>query len=146
VYARVSAELKQAVDDYAEERGMSLASAVSDLLETGLEGASNAQSIKSLEIINQQLQGDLAQARQAGNVLDSRLRQQLGRCHCGAELTGRDFLVSGQCPACSRGIASLLTGQNDTAGTVDRLEVAPFLAGLGAAAALITLIYVASQS
>ena len=47
IYARVSPEMKEATEDYAKGHGMSLASAVSDLLSRGLEAAGNESSIES---------------------------------------------------------------------------------------------------
>lgn len=149
VYARVTPELKDAVDSFAEERGMSLASAVTDLLVRGLEAATNEESVRVLEARAQQLQVDLSQVQQAATVIDGRLRQVLGSCECGSALTGRDFLVTGSCPGCGHGVAGLLVGTASAAdrpGRVDRGELAPFLAGLGAAAALVALLYAASQA
>lgn len=146
VYARVTPELKDAVDVFAEERGMSLASAVTDLLVRGLEASSSEDSVRVLEARAQQMQADLSQVQQAAAVMDGRLRQVLGTCDCGSSLAGRDFLVTGCCPSCGRGVTSLLVGPSKSHGKVDRNELAPFLAGMGAAAALVVLLYAASQS
>jgi len=146
VYARVSPELKEAVDGFAEQKGMSLASAVTDLLQRGLEAAYSEEAIRSLELRTQQLQGELSKVGQAASVVDERMRQVLGTCQCGKPLNGHDFLVAGKCPECSRGVTGLLVGQaNESAGSVDRNELAPFLAGIGVAAALIALTYAATQ-
>ncbi|MDA8316272.1 MAG: hypothetical protein M0010_14050 [Actinomycetota bacterium] len=146
VYARVDRELKEAVDSFAERRGMSLASAVTDLLVRGLEAASSEESVSALEARAQQLQAELSQVRQAAVVMDGRFRQVLGTCECGGALTGRDFLVTGNCPKCGRGVTALLTATAGPTDRVDRNELAPFLAGVCAAAALVVLLYAASQA
>ncbi len=145
VYARVSQDLKDAVDAYADEQGKSLASAVTDLLARGLESASSEGSIVGLESKVQQLQGELGQIRQAASVMSDRLQQVLGTCQCGASLSGNDLLVTGRCPDCSRGVGGLLVGTDESTGSVDRRELAPLLAGLGVAAAIVVLAYAASQ-
>jgi hypothetical protein len=145
VYARVSSDLKEAVDTFAEQRGMSLASAVTDLLGRGLEAATSEESVRGLEAHTQHLQAELSQVRQAASMMEGRFRQVLGKCQCGNPLTGRDFLVTGSCPGCGHGVANLLVSGGNVAGQVDRGELAPFLAGLGAAAALMVLLYAASQ-
>jgi hypothetical protein len=145
IYARVTREMKDAVDAYAEDQGKSLASAVTDLVARGLESASSENSVKNLEVRVQQLQGELSQIRQASSLVDGRLHQVLGTCQCGGPLAGNDLLVTGRCPACNRGVSGLLVGTDEGTGSVDRGELAPFLAGLGVAAALVALAYAASQ-
>ncbi|HTW06332.1 MAG TPA: hypothetical protein VME46_02410 [Acidimicrobiales bacterium] len=53
-------------------------------------------------------------------------------------------LVTGTCPRCGRGVRNLLVGSGDS-GQVDRLELAPLLAALGAAAAFMVLLYATRQ-
>lgn len=148
VYARVSSELKDAVDDYAEARGMSLASAVTDLLARGLEAAHSEASVLALETRVRELEADRDRGRQAAGMVEERLAQRLGTCECGRHLTGRDLLVTGRCPECSRGVGALLVPAGDSIApsgpTVDWSELAPFLAGLGVAAALVALAYAAA--
>ena len=103
VYARVSPDLKDAVDSFAEQRGMSLASAVTDLLARGLEVSASEESVYTLEARTQQLQAELSQVRQAAVVMEGRFRQVLGTCQCGSQLTGRDLLATGSCPGCGHG-------------------------------------------
>jgi hypothetical protein len=145
IYARVADDLKSATDQYATERGMSLASAVSDLLSRGLEAAANEAASGGLERRNQELQRELAHVRQAAVAVDERLKQVLGICQCGSPLTGNDLLVTGRCPTCSRGVGALLAGTDESAGSVNRNEFAPFIAGIGVALALVVLAYAASQ-
>jgi hypothetical protein len=145
IYARVSPELKDATDHYAKEHGMSLASAVSDLLSRGLEAAGNESSIRVLEQRTQELHLELTRVREAAVALDGRLGQVLGTCECGQSLTGHDFLVAGRCPKCNRGVAGLMAGNESSGGSVNRSEFAPFMAGIGVTLALIILAYSASQ-
>jgi len=145
IYARVSPELKEATDQYARDHGMSLASAVSDLLSRGLEAAGNESSIRVLEQHTQELQLELARVRDAAVALDGRLGQVLGTCECGQALTGHDFLVAGRCPTCNRGVAGLMAGVETSGGTVNRSEFAPFMAGIGVTLALIIFAYAATH-
>ena len=145
IYARVADELKEATDRYAADHGMSLASAVTDLLTRGLEAAGNEQSVLHLEARAQELNNEVARIREAAGQVNGRLDQLLGKCQCGQELTGRDILLSGQCPKCHRGVAGLLAGAGEEGSTVNRSELAPFMAGIGVALALIVLAYAASK-
>jgi len=145
IYARVSPELKEATDQYARDHGMSLASAVSDLLSRGLEAAGNESSIRVLEQRTQELQLELTRVHDAAVALDGRLGQVLGTCECGQALTGHDFLVAGRCPQCNRGVAGLMAGVENSGGTVNRSEFAPFMAGIGVTLALIIFAYAASH-
>jgi hypothetical protein len=144
IYARVSEELKDATDRYADDHGMSLASAVADLLSRGLQEAGDEVSVRTLEARSQELQGELARVRDAAGTMDGRLKQVLGTCQCGSPLTGNDLLLTGRCPSCSRGVAGLLAGTGE-GGSINRSEFAPFMTGIGVALALIILAYAASK-
>jgi hypothetical protein len=146
IYARVPVTLKEAADDYAGQHGMSLASAVADLLGRGLEAAQNESSIRALEARAQEAE----EARSAARAMTERLQQVLGKCGCGHELTGNDLLVTGHCPNCKRGVSGLLAGDTPTdattaAATVNRGELAPFMAGVGVALAVILIAYSAGK-
>lgn len=145
IYARVPEELKQATDDYADEHGMSLASAVTDLLGRGLEASANQSSVLALEGRVQDLQRELSRVHDTAGTVCERLKQVLGKCACGTDLTGHDLLVVGRCPNCSRGVSGLLGGSERDGGSVDRNEFAPFLAGLGVALAIILIAYGSSR-
>ena len=145
IYARVDSALKDATDQYAIDHGMSLASAVSDLLSRGLASAGYEESVGHLEQRVHDLEGELSRVRDAATTMESRLEQVLGACECGQPLSGYDLLVTGRCPGCSRGITGLLTNPSEQGGNVDRSEFAPFLAGIGVTVALIVLAYAASR-
>jgi antitoxin component of RelBE/YafQ-DinJ toxin-antitoxin module len=138
IYARVPVTLKEAADDYAEERGLSLASAVADLLGRGLEASQNESSIRALEARAAEVEA----ARNAARAMTERLQQVLGDCGCGQELTGNDLLVTGQCPACKRGLSGLLAGgTSPESAKVNTNELAPFMAAIGIALAVILIAY-----
>ena len=145
IYARVSEELKEATDRYADDRGMSLASAVADLLSRGLQEAGDEASVRTLAARAQELQGELARVRDAAETMGGRLKQVLGTCQCGSPLSGNDLLLTGQCPKCSRGVAGLLAGTSEGGGSLNRSEFAPFMTGIGVALTLIILAYAASK-
>lgn len=144
IYARVDAELKAATDEYAAARGLSLASAVSDLLSRGLEASQNEQSVGHLEQEVRGLRGELMRVRDAASTLDGRLHQRLGQCECAEDLTGYDVLVNCRCPKCARGVTGLFAAPPADSG-LDRNEFAPFLAGIGVSIALIVLAYAATN-
>ncbi|MCW2943235.1 MAG: hypothetical protein JWN00_6220 [Actinomycetia bacterium] len=145
IYARVAEDLKAATDQYAADHGMSLASAVADLLGRGLEAATNEGSVHALEARTQELEQELSQIRGAVGSMNERLKQVLGSCTCDQTLTGNDLLINGRCPKCARGLSSVLAGSPDVGGSVERSEVAPFMAGVGVALAVILLAFAASQ-
>ena len=101
--------------------------------------------MRTLEARTQELQGELARVRDAAGTMDGRLKQVLGTCQCGSQLTGNDLLLTGRCPNCSRGVAGLLAGTSEGGGSLNRSEFAPFMTGIGVALALIILAYAASK-
>jgi antitoxin component of RelBE/YafQ-DinJ toxin-antitoxin module len=142
IYARVPVAVKEAADEYAEQRGLSLASAVADLLGRGLEAAENELSIRALETRAQEAE----EARSATRAMAERLEQVLGECGCGRELTGNDLLVTGHCPKCKRGLSGLLAGAAaPTSATVNTTELAPLMAAIGVALAVILITYKAGK-
>lgn len=144
IYARVPRDVKEATDEYAAERGLSLASAMTELLGRGLEAVASEASIQALEARAQELD----QARIAANAMTERLKQVLGRCACGKDLTGRDLLVDGICPHCKHGVTGLLTNSDtneEGRPVVNRNEVAPFIASVGVALAILLIACASSK-
>lgn len=138
IYARVPVTLKEAADGYAEQHGLSLASAVTDLLGRGLEAAENEPSIRALEARAQEAE----EARNAALAMTERLQLVLGECGCGRELAGSDLLVTGYCPGCKRGLSGLLAGGTAAApAQVNTTELAPLMAAIGVALAVILIAY-----
>jgi hypothetical protein len=132
IYARVPEELKSATDVYAAEHGMTLANAVTDLLGRGIEASVNEESVKALET-------------RARDAVYERLPQVLGTCKCGRPLTGDDFLIKGICPDCKLGLSGALSGASRDGAKVNRVDLTPFLAGVGIALAVILLAYGAGK-
>jgi len=110
---------KKAVDGYADERGMSLTTAVVDLLARGLEAAENEASIHKIEVEIARLRAERktsdARVREAETHareamkreatltsayrgLAERIKQDIGKCPaCQVGVTGEDLLVSTAC-------------------------------------------------
>jgi hypothetical protein len=141
IYARIPENLKAATDSYAAERGMTLANAVTDLLGRGMDAAVSEESARGLESRAQELQRELDQVRPALDAVYERLPQVLGTCKCGLLLTGEDFLIKGICPSCKLGLSSALAGASEDGAKVNRVDLTPFLAGIGIALAVILLAY-----
>jgi hypothetical protein len=145
IYARIPEGLKVATDAYAAEHGMTLANAVTDLLGRGMEASVSEESVKALETRAQELQRELDQVRPALDVVYDRLPQVLGTCKCGRALTGEDFLIKGICPECKLGLSGALSGASENGAKVNRVDLTPFLAGVGIALAVILLAYGAGK-
>jgi hypothetical protein len=146
IYARIDPDLKDATDRYAADHGMSLASAVTDLLGRGLEASSGEASIQQLEAHARELDLELTRVRDTTATMDQRLKQVLGTCQCGSTIAGFDLLITGRCSKCNRGVASLLAaGGDSSAGSLNRNELGPFMSGIGVAIALLILAYAASK-
>lgn len=126
---------------------MTLTAAVVDLLERGLEAASNAASLEQLRdrVVEQERQLSTARIEQAEanaalsslqqrerglQTLAQRAEQTLGPCpHCSKPVSGFDVLVTGHCPSCGRGLTSVLVGPQMKG--LDQTEVLLLLGALG---------------
>src|SRR5260221_1378107 len=122
IYARVPTELKEATDVYAAEHGMTLASAVTDLLGRGLEGVSGEASLKALEVQAAELRQELDRVKPALDAIHARLPQKLGTCNCKQVLTGEDLLINGICPNCKPSLTGALAGAEQNVAKVDRAD------------------------
>jgi hypothetical protein len=106
IYARVPDHVKEATDEYASTTGVTLANAVAELLERGLQATSDAESIARLELTATVLRNELDTLRQreenmrsAYQALAQRMMQPVGVCpECSASFSGKDLLISGRCP------------------------------------------------
>lgn len=143
IYARVPDALKEAADEYASERGVTLTSGVVDLLERGLAASSDERSIADLE-------AKLAQAAAAKAESDARLAAlinelgglrafaqranlEVGRCpKCTQPITGYELIALGQCRHCDRPLLDLLAPAASSP-TLDQREVGILLGALGVA-------------
>jgi len=149
---RVPDSLKRALQAYASERGLTLTSAVVDLLERGLEAIADATSITGLkqklaasssEVHTtrarlQEAESELQASREREETsariyraLAERARGELASCpQCRKPVRGSDLLVSGHCPNCARAITALLLPRPQT-GAPDKDEYLALLGALG---------------
>jgi rubrerythrin len=140
IYARVSDELKAAVDEHASTNGKTLANAVADLLDRGLQATADEHSVAKLEQRVRSLQADIDafQEREktvsaAYQGLAQRTALTVGSCpNCGKPVSGRDLLVEGRCPTCSANLSPLLgTGPALKKGGLDEGDFKLLLGALG---------------
>jgi rubrerythrin len=130
IYARVPDSLKQALHAHAGERGLTLTTAVVELVERGLEAIADEQSVTELDAklaaASRELERTRGRLQEAElglqtarererltartySALAERARQQLGSCpQCRAPVRGCDLLVAGRCPNCGKALTSLL--------------------------------------
>jgi hypothetical protein len=155
IYARVSESLKSATEDYAAERGHTLAGAVAELLEAGLSGGDRAKRIAALEGRVERLAGDKATLQselhgaraelQALGALSDRVRQTVGACpnhDCRRPITGYDLLATGACPSCGTVLSGLLV---DKEAPSESLNQQQFLLLIGALGALVGVAILAGK-
>jgi hypothetical protein len=157
VYARVPDSLKQALHDHAAERGLTLAAAVVEVAERGLEAIRSGASVESLEnsvaASSRELERIRARLKEAQfrleaarerdetiahtyGALAERMRQELAQCpRCRKPVSGGDLLMRGHCPHCGRALTSLLA---PTRAGLDRDEWIALLGALGVLAGLAT--------
>jgi hypothetical protein len=149
IYARVPDAVKQATDAYAEAHGLTLASAVADLLDRGLQAAENERSVAALERRVSELSNNLAVLREreqgigsAYSMLAQRTAQPVGTCpECARAITGDDLLVEGRCSACGAGLVRLIgpAADTDPEGRIDEGEFKTLLGALGIALGILYL-------
>jgi len=147
IYARVPDAVKEAADAYASAQGMTLASAVADLLDRGLQAAADARSVSELERRAAELASEVGTLRQrdltissAYQALAQRTSQPVGACpQCGKEVSGYDLLVTGRCPhdRCGTSLTPLLARSDEaraeSKGGLDDGEFKMLLGALGLA-------------
>jgi len=119
LFVRIPHELREALDTHAGEKGMSLGTAVADLLTRGLEGAGAEQSIRALEQSladakttlaerDEQVKGAAASVA-AADAREKSMRDlaeqleaaSIGQCSvagCGASFNAVDLVVRRRCP------------------------------------------------
>ena len=143
IYARVPDTLKAAADAYSEERGVTLTSAVVDLVERGLAAVSDEKSIDTLEKKLARVAAEKAKVEAAHKTAQSELAtlrafatragQKIGRCPnpmCGQDITGIDLLAVGQCRQCGQALSELLAPATKTS-TLDQREFGFLVGALG---------------
>ena len=154
LYNRVPTELKGRVEKYANERGVSITTAVTRLLEAGLRIQEDANTLASMQAraadMERRLAADAAELAGARAELDSlrqreqstrntsetlarRAQQTLGSCpKCRKPFTGLDLLVAGHCPHCNAGLSAVLAGAQFKTG-LDEKEVLVLIGALSIA-------------
>jgi hypothetical protein len=147
IYARVPDPIKEAADAHAIANGITLASAVSELLDRGLQAVSAERSVSELERRAAELTAEVEALRQRDHAVTSayqalaqRIAQPVGACQrCGDPVTGHDLLVAGRCPkpACAASLSELLSRPRTAAvagkGGLDDGEFKMLLGALGLA-------------
>lgn len=164
IYARIPANLKGALIDYAARNAMTQTTAIADLLERGLKAVTTSASIEEIERSAHDLRAKLAtsevQLREAqlrANAVEERERnllsayqglakrteQTIGTCPvCTKAVRGYDLLVTGRCPQCNSGLASLLARPQEKSG----LNQSEFLTLVGAVGLVLALAYLQTKS
>jgi hypothetical protein len=152
IYARVPTALKEAADAYASQHGKTLTGAVADLLDRGLNAASDQRSIGQLEVNLARVSAEKAEA-EAGlqaattrlaalSALAQRASQRVGTCpNCSQEITGHDLLATGQCASCHCTLSDLIVPER-AASSLDQRELLVLVGALGA---VLAIAYIASK-
>jgi hypothetical protein len=145
IYARVPDLVKDAVDTYSKDCGVTLTSAVVDLLGRGLAAASDEKSIAELEAKLASVSAERAQAEAnltsatselgALRAFAQRAAQKVGSCpnaDCRQVITGYELLALNQCSHCKQPLMDLLAPRGTTS-TLDQREIGVLFGALGAA-------------
>jgi len=143
IYARVPDALKEAADLYADERAMTLTSAVVDLLGRGLAASSDERSVAELEIKAAKAEAARAEsdARLAAAINElgglrafaQRAGLEVGLCPgCSGSITGYELMAEGHCRQCRRPLLDLLAPPTSNS-TLDQREIGILLGALGVA-------------
>ncbi len=152
IYARVPAALKEAADAYASHHGKTLTGAVTDLLDRGLNAASDERSIDQLQASLARLAAEKAEAEanlQSAttqlavlNAFAQRASRKVGACpSCDHQITGHDLLGAGQCQSCGQTLSSLIAPELSTP-SLDQRELLVLFGALGA---VLAIAYIASK-
>ena len=152
IYARVPTALKEAADAYAGQHGKTLTGAVAELLDRGLNAASDERSIWQLEANLARVSAEKAEAEAslqaattqlaALNALAQRASQKVGTCpHCGQQITGHDLLATGRCGSCRQTLSDLIVPE-PTASSLDQRELFVLVGAIGA---VLAIAYIASK-
>lgn len=141
IYARVPDQVKAAVDDHATRTGQTLASAVADLLDRGLQATGDERSIETLEETVRDLRAEVETYEEREKALSAfaqRTTLKVGNCpQCGQAVSGRDLLIEGQCRNCGTSLSSLLApGAKVDKGGLNEGDFKLLLGALGLALAV----------
>jgi hypothetical protein len=128
VYFRADDDLRDSLEAFRQEKGLTLSAAVVELLEIGLEAHSDGPSIAHLQRRTSELEtelakretdvattrGELQQLRFAYRSLEEHLRRaNIGVCPtCHAATSGYEVVVARQCAACHGPLSMAPTGRS----------------------------------
>jgi hypothetical protein len=152
IYARVPDQLKAAVDQHTAESGKTLANAVGDLLDRGLQAVADGRSIERLEARVGDLESEIDGHRERERTLSAayeglaqRTALTVGTCPaCSSAVTGQNLLMEGRCPNCGANLSPLL-GTAPTKGQKGALDDGDFKLLLGAVG-LVLAVAIVSQT
>jgi hypothetical protein len=151
IYARIPDELKVAVDEHAAGNGKTLANAVGDLLDRGLQAVADQRSVEELERRTGALEAEVESFKERERTLSAaydglaqRTALTVGSCPaCGQPVSGRNLLVEGRCPSCTANLSPLLgTVAKDQNGGLDDGDFKLLLGAVG----LVLAVALVSQS
>lgn len=140
IYARIPDELKAAVDEHAGGSGKTLATAVGDLLDRGLQAVADQRSVEELERRTGALEAEVESFKERERTLSAaydglaqRTALMVGSCPaCGQPVSGRNLLVEGRCPNCTANLSPLLgTAAKDQKGGLDDGDFKLLLGAVG---------------
>lgn len=156
IYARVPDTIKDAADAHAAANGVTLASAVSELLDRGLQAVADERSIGELERSAAELMVEVEALRQRDHAVSSayqalaqRVAQPVGACQrCGDPVTGHDLLVAGRCPKpdCAASLTELLSRPPAAGGGKGGLDDGEFKMLLGALGLALGIAYLSQHA
>lgn len=163
LYARIPRETKDAVDDYASRQDLTLAAAVQQLLDVGLQIERQRSEVETLRteidtlrdqfvaveqdrdretMRREKAESDYRTLQNAAGVWSDRAAMPVGVCPgCEQPLTGDDLLVAGRCRHCGKSAAELLSPPRASG-----LDDKEFMMMLGAAGLLLGLIAISRKS
>jgi antitoxin component of RelBE/YafQ-DinJ toxin-antitoxin module len=157
IYVRVPESLKDAADSYSEECGVTLTSAVVDLLGRGLAAVSDEKSISDLEAKLALVSGEKIKAEahltsamselSALRAFARRAAQKVGSCPnpaCHQTITGYELLALNQCNHCEQPLMDLLAPKGNKS-TLDQREIGVLFGALGAALLGVAIVAAASS-
>lgn len=161
IYARVPEQTKDAAVEFAAQHGLTLTSALHDLLALGLESAAGSTTVTALQaevgqlqeqvrqleatvqtqaLAHARLQHELAALRQAADVWVQRADLPVGTCpSCDHPLSGADVLITGHCSQCQTSTSALVEPKEST------LDSRDFMLALGAVGVMLGLVALAAK-
>lgn len=161
IYARVPEQTKDAAAEFAAQHGLTLASALHDLLALGLESAAGSTTVAALQaevgqlqervreleatvqtqaLAHSQLEHELAALRQAADVWVQRADLPVGTCpSCSQPLSGADVLIAGRCSQCRKSTSALVELKESS------LDNRDFMLALGAVGVMLGLVALAAN-